>query len=167
VEIVAGSIGDLNTVCPAPDSWASDEGHEVAIWYFQMEKEARWSLPPASEGVNRTLYFFEGETVDMNGQLVHPDHMVYVPSTNGLSLINGGLPGRFLYLQGRPINEPVVNFGPFVMNSREEIQETYRDYQETRFGGWPWPRHDHVHPKEKDRFARYPDGREEFPRNRP
>jgi hypothetical protein len=49
------------------------------------------------------------------------------------------------------------------MNTREEIQQTYADFQETRFGGWPWPRHDQVHAPEKDRFARYTDGKEEYP----
>ena len=67
-------------------------------------------------------------------------------------------------LQGKPINEPVVNYGPFVMNTREEIQQTYLDYQETRFGGWPWQRHDQVHGPEEGRFARYTDGSEELPR---
>jgi hypothetical protein len=45
------------------------------------------------------------------------------------------------------------------MNSNQEIHETMLEYQRTQFGGWPWPTHDHVHPKEKTRFANYADGR--------
>jgi hypothetical protein len=68
-----------------------------------------------------------------------------------------------LMLQGKPIGEPVANYGPFVMNTRSEIQQTYIDYQATRFGGWPWPSEEQVHPADKGRFARYVSGKEEVP----
>ena len=70
---------------------------------------------------------------------------------------------QLLMLQGRPIGEPVVQYGPFVMNSRAEIQQAYRDYQRTQFGGWPWERNDPVHPREEGRFARHADGTVERP----
>jgi len=62
-------------------------------------------------------------------------------------------------LQGKPIGEPVVQHGPFVMNTRQEIQQAFLDYQRTRFGGWPWPSDDPVHPRAEGRFARHADGR--------
>ena len=62
-------------------------------------------------------------------------------------------------LQGRPIGEPVVQHGPFVMNKREEIQRAMQDYQRTRFGGWPWPSDDPVHARDAGRFAKHADGR--------
>jgi redox-sensitive bicupin YhaK (pirin superfamily) len=40
---------------------------------------------------------------------------------------------RFLLVSGKPINESVVQYGPFVMNSREEIDEAMHDYQSNNF----------------------------------
>jgi redox-sensitive bicupin YhaK (pirin superfamily) len=163
LEVIAGSFEGRQAPAPAPDSWAADRENEVAITYFHMESEAAWTLPAASEGINRTLYFFEGDQVLLNGTTLHSGNSVEVVSHQPIQLSNGKKVGRFLLLQGRPIQEPVVNYGPFVMNTEEEIRQTYRDYQESQFGGWPWERPDNVHQKDRGRFALHDDGREEFP----
>lgn len=75
---------------------------------------------------------------------------------------NGNKEAFLLLLQGQPINEPVVQHGPFVMNTPAEIQQAFNDYRKTQFGGWPWPRYDNVHSREKGRFAKYADGQEEI-----
>jgi len=63
-----------------------------------------------------------------------------------------------LLLQGKPIDEPVAKYGPFVMNTEEEIQKAMEEYRLTQFGGWPWPYPDNVHDRSKGRFAKYPSG---------
>jgi redox-sensitive bicupin YhaK (pirin superfamily) len=163
IELVAGTIGNKESLKPAPKSWAANSDHEVGIWVVEMEPGAKWSLPLASTGVNRTLYFFEGASLVLNGTSFEKHCAIELEAHLEVRLENGPKKGRFLVLQGTPINEPVVSYGPFVMNTREEIQQTYAEYQETRFGGWPWPKDDQVHGRDQERFARYTDGTEELP----
>ena len=61
-------------------------------------------------------------------------------------------------LQGRPIDAPVFQMGPFVMNTPEELQQAFVDYRTTQFGGWPWSRPDPVHDRTEGRFALHADG---------
>ncbi|MCG8306137.1 MAG: pirin family protein [Cytophagales bacterium] len=161
VKIVAGKYKETNAPDPPPDSWASDADHDVSIWVITLEPDAHWTLPAASEGVNRTLYFFEGNTLAASGQMIPPYKGMDLEPTSELPLRNGGTQSRLLLLQGKPIGEPVVQHGPFVMNTEAEIRQTMTDYRETQFGGWPWPSHEHVHPEDRGRFARYADGTEE------
>jgi hypothetical protein len=70
---------------------------------------------------------------------------------------------ELLLLQGRPIGKPVVQHGPFVMNTRSEIERAFLDYRRTGFGGWPWPADDPVHARDAGRFAKHSDGRVERP----
>jgi hypothetical protein len=87
---------------------------------------------------------------------------VVQPDTD-VDLVAGPTRNRLLLLQGRPIAEPVVQYGPFVMNSEAEIQQAFQEYRATGFGGWPWPADGPVHPQDAGRFARFPDGHVERP----
>lgn len=161
IDIIAGELGGLSAIAPAPDSWASDPENEVAIWTISMEANAEWILPASDKKVNRSLYFFKGDSIEIAGKEVKVYNGIDLNSKSELHIKNGDKDGQFLFLQGRPINETVVQHGPFVMNSNQEIQDAMIDYQRTQFGGWPWPNHDNVHSKRKSRFAKYADRREE------
>lgn len=47
------------------------------------------------------------------------------------------------------------------MNTLEEIMKVIQQYRDTQFGGWPWPEQEHVHDRNKGRFALHCDRREE------
>lgn len=163
VIVIAGSIADTKAPPPAPDSWAADPENEVAVWRIKMEAGASWSLPAASAGVQRSLFFFKGDSISLN-QEQFSDHIAFeLKSDSKVLLQNGDAETHLLLLQGKPIHEQVVQYGPFVMNNQAEIQQAMMDFQRTRFGGWPWSRPDQVHGPDKGRFAQFADGHLEKP----
>jgi len=163
VVAVAGRFAELEPLPAPPDSWASNEKAEVAIWQFLAEPSAGWTLPPTmhSETV-RTLYVYEG-AVELGGEtFVAPIGLVLRPD-RPVRVAAGFSGAAAVVLQGRPIGEPVVMGGPFVMNDQSEIHAAYRDYNNGRFGRWAWSDNAPVHPRSTRRFATHPDGTTEFP----
>jgi redox-sensitive bicupin YhaK (pirin superfamily) len=164
ITMVAGPLEGHAVPAPPPDSWASDPASGIRVWTMRMEANARWTLP-ASTGARllRTLYFFDGATMRVAGRDLTPGVGVEAAAEADLEIVNGTQAAELLLLEGAPIGEPVVQHGPFVMNTPEEIQQAVMDYRRTGFGGWPWGARDPVHPREETRFARHPDGRIERP----
>ncbi|WP_373045336.1 pirin family protein [Vulgatibacter sp.] len=164
VTVVAGELEGNRPPSPPPHSWASQAGSQVAIWNIRLEPRARWTLPAAADtGVVRTLYFFAGPSLTAADRALDGHVAMVVQPDAPIELQAGDGACELLLLQGRPIGEPVAQHGPFVMNTRAELQQAFLDYQRTRFGGWPWDREDPVHPREEGRFARHADGRIERP----
>ena len=162
INVIAGSIQNTKAPAPTPDSWAANPDHEVAILTIKLEAGAEWIFPKASSEANRTLYFYKGKGLQIEGEIIPEYHSVQVNAANEIKLQAGNEDCFLLMLQGKPINEPVVQYGPFVMNTKAEIQEAFLDYQQTQFGGWPWPRQEQAHDRNKGRFALYADGTEEL-----
>jgi len=158
ITLVAGGLESKRAPAPPPKSWASRADTNVAIWPIHMQAGAELTLPACPPGTNRTLYFFAGSSVTIAGRTFEEHCLVRVAPDIDLSLVAGSTAIELLVLAGRPIGEPVVQHGPFVMNTRAEIQQAIADYQRTRFGGWPWPDDAPVHAREESRFARHVDG---------
>jgi redox-sensitive bicupin YhaK (pirin superfamily) len=162
INLISGNLENVSALSPAPDSWAADPENEVAIWTIKMEAGVIWNIPSAGEQVNRSIFFYRGSSVKIDDQVIASGQAIEIKSNQEVIIENGDSDGYFLLLQGKPINEPVVQYGPFVMNTNAEIQQAMYDYQRTEFGGWPWSRRDVAHPREKGRFARHQDGTEEI-----
>jgi redox-sensitive bicupin YhaK (pirin superfamily) len=161
VDVIAGEVSDVKSPDSTPSSWAADRNHHVAIWTIKMEAGAEWLLPASVEGVNRILYYYKGAGFTIENNEIPDYHSIQVSPIDELMLKAGSEDCFLLLLQGQPINEPVVQHGPFVMNTEKEIQDAFREYRQTQFGGWPWPNQEQVHPREVGRFAKHADGREE------
>ena len=160
---IAGSVPGVAAPCaPPPDSWAAQADSDVAIWTLKMAPGARWALPAAAgEHTRRCLYFFKGSSVRVGGETINQHSVIELRANAEVEIINGETASEFLLLQGRPIAEPVAQHGPFVMNTRAELQQAFADYQRTAFGGWPWADAAPVHGATRGRFAQHADGRVE------
>ena len=158
VTVIAGGHGGLRAPAPPPKSWAAQPDADVAIWTIKLAPGARWTLPPARPGTVRTLYLFRGGPLTIGGTPVPPSVAVTLAGEREAEISNGADEAELLLLQGRPIGEPVAQYGPFVMNTSQEIQQAFLDYRRTGFGGWPWPSNAPVHPLTDGRFAVHADG---------
>jgi redox-sensitive bicupin YhaK (pirin superfamily) len=165
VVCIAGRMdGVADPLAPPPDSWGSQPEADLAIWTIRMAPHARWTLPAAhGDGTRRKLYFFVGSAVTFDGVAVDRHAAIELRAGDAVELVNGADTAEFLVLQGRPIGEPVAQYGPFVMNTQQELQQAFTDYRQTGFGGWPWKNNAPVHGAEPKRFARRLDGDDEHP----
>jgi quercetin 2,3-dioxygenase len=157
IAVIAGKLGPKASASPPPKSWAARAENDVAIWTIKMPPGARVTLPAAQAGSNRMLYFFRGKDLRIGSRTVSAQNGMELVADAEAAIENGAEESELLLLQARPIGEPVVQRGPFVMNTPQEIQKAWTDYRATGFGGWPWPRTDPVHDREL-RFARHADG---------
>jgi redox-sensitive bicupin YhaK (pirin superfamily) len=162
VEVLVGKLGNHSASTPPPNSWAADVNNDVAIYNIQLEPNAEWTLPATLAGINRTIFYYEGNNLSIDNEIIPHYHSAEVVETENITFKNGTESSKILVLQGRPIDEPVVQHGPFVMNTKLEIQQAFDDYHRTQFGGWPWPKYDYVHDRKLGRFARHSDGTEEI-----
>jgi quercetin 2,3-dioxygenase len=165
VVVIAGDLPAagqdvIKPLAPPPDSWASRGASDLAMWTLRLDAGAQWVLPAAAgDGTRRKLYFFAGAQLHVDGRAVPVGSAIEVRAGAAVVLANGDEPAELLMLQGRPIGEPVAQYGPFVMNTEQQLRQAFEDYRRTGFGGWPWPDTAPVHGDGDGRFARHADGR--------
>ncbi|KPQ29914.1 MAG: Pirin-related protein [Marinobacter excellens HL-55] len=131
VKLIAGTLTVSGTEVTGAVTRSSTQPIYADI---HVEPNAQVSLP-VPEALNAMLYLYEGNT-----NLVTGDERtaLSLSAANVLAdgdeiMLEGGDAGaRLLLIAGRPIGEPVVQYGPFVMNTREEIEQALRDYQSGR-----------------------------------
>jgi len=163
VTIIAGALDGTEPLAPPPNSWAADPEADLAIWSIRLEAGATWTVPTAAgSGTVRALNFFSGSSLRVADRLIDEPSAIQVRADLPVRVEAVGGPADILLLQGRPIGEPVAQYGPFVMNTRGELQQAFEDFGRTQFGGWPWPENAPVHGgREAGRFAKHADGRVE------
>ena len=159
ISIISGSFQKTNSLSPCASSWANDKKNHVGIFLIHMEAEAVLKLPSISKTLLRNLYFYEGkDVISIEGELIQSSNRVKLSGNEDVVITNGSSESYLLLLEGEPIGEPVVQYGPFVMTTEIEIREAFAEYRSTQFGGWPWDRTDPVHERTEGRIARHADG---------
>ena len=130
VKVVIGHFSDVNfsdVNSPIVDDITN-------VTFFDVQLNSGKSLQHESPAENNSfLYVFEGNG-QLNGNNVQMNTLIVLGENDNVSDFVAGEHGaRFLLISGRPINESVVQYGPFVMNSREEIEQAMSDYQSNNF----------------------------------
>lgn len=160
IDVIAGHINGVQAPDPTPNSWAANPENAVGVFTVKMDAHAKWTLRKTAAEANRSFFYYRGQSLTIAGKSTPVDRMIIAKADEDILIENGATDSYLLILEGRPINEPVVQHGPFVMNTAEEIRETMKEYGKTQFGGWPWNEKEVAHPRDKGRFALHSDGTE-------
>ncbi len=128
VKVIAGAIGEVAGPISQPAT-------EPVYLDIALQAGAKWrhALP---EGHNAFLYAFEGVLAVGEGddaRALEAQELAILGGGDTLILSAGEAPARLLLVAGRPLREPVMRHGPFVMNTRQELMQAFVDYQEGRF----------------------------------
>lgn len=162
--LICGNYQNKKMTAATPNSWAADESNDVNILTLELAPHATWRFPASTQTVNRSLFFYKGDHCYIGANAddttpVQVDSCIELEGSSELVITNGKESSFFLFLQGKPISEPVAKYGPFVMNNQKELMDAISEFQQTQFGGWPWPATDHVHDRTKGRFALHENGK--------
>ena len=120
-------------------------GHSAVIETRTPIYYLHFTLEPGGEvlqqvpaGYNALVYLISSEAhVGKEQKRVREGQMAQLGDGNAVRLTvaaDAAAPADLLLLAGVPLNEPVARYGPFVMNTREEIEQAFRDYQSGRMG---------------------------------
>lgn len=105
----------------------------VNLWdiKLQADKTLELDLP---EGHTASLFVLSGEVQTEDGKSIGDAEIGVFESSGTRLKVRAAKDSTLLFLGGEPIQEPIVGYGPFVMNSVEEIQQAFRDYQMGKMG---------------------------------
>ncbi|WP_296279996.1 pirin family protein [Pseudoxanthomonas sp.] len=128
VKVIAGSVGDTRGPISQP---ATDPVYlDIAL---QPGRAWDYKLPV---GHNAFAYVFEGAVTVGEGEearALDTHEMGVLGGGDTLQVRAGNQPARLILVAGRPLREPVMRHGPFVMNTRQELMQAFVDFQEGRF----------------------------------
>jgi len=101
---------------------------------IMMSDDSWHELVLESAGKTALLYVYEGElSLEGSEKLLAPGELVLLDREGDTLRFRGSQGSRIILLAGKPLNEPIVQYGPFVMNTREEIEQALRDYNSGQF----------------------------------
>jgi redox-sensitive bicupin YhaK (pirin superfamily) len=123
VRVLAGEFGGTRGVIDDPAT-------DVLYLDVSLDPGARFEFP-LSESHNAFVYVFEGG-VRLAGTALKQHTLAVLGAGEGVDIEAGDTGARFILVAGRPIGETVVQYGPFVMNTREEIEQAFADYRDGR-----------------------------------
>ncbi|WP_290523402.1 pirin family protein [Alcanivorax sp.] len=125
VKIIAGEVSLADEVLVAPV-----KGGVTDPLYLDVVLRPDESLAvPIKSGYGSFLYVFEGDLL-VAGETLSCDHLATLTDGNSVTVQAGKKGARLLLLAGKPLGEPIAQYGPFVMNTQEEINQALSDYRD-------------------------------------
>jgi redox-sensitive bicupin YhaK (pirin superfamily) len=106
---------------------------KMLILNIRMEKDAEVEIE-VPETFNTCLYNFDANIFDDGFGIIEPKYLVLYKNEGNKIRIKASDKTRILFLSGEPLNEPVVSYGPFVLNNETQIMQAMRDYQMGKMG---------------------------------
>ncbi|MGL4597196.1 MAG: pirin family protein [Bacteroidia bacterium] len=106
----------------------------LTVIHLQLDAGASFNVP-LETGFEMAAYIADGE-IEMNGEVFADGQVLFTTDEKELR-IQAKKAAHVLILGGEPIDEPIVSYGPFVMNEEHEIREAILDYQQGKFGTIP------------------------------
>lgn len=101
-------------------------------YYFHVSLDNNSQYDEAlPEGHNAMLYVVEGQ-VSVDDDVIQKDQLALLTTGDNVS-IKAKTDSQFLLIAGKPLNESIARGGPFVMNTKQEIQQAFEDYQSGQF----------------------------------
>ncbi len=158
LKVILGEYYGIKSIEPLKNSWATDPNNHVGIALVELEPNTSFTLEAVSSTMSRYVFYYEGnDSISLEENKLDAGYLADLQGGERIVIKNGSEHAKFIILEGEPINEPVVAYGPFVMNTEQEIKDAFKEYRLTEFGGWPWGEKetDLVHPKDAGRFASY------------
>ena len=124
IRLVAGTVGGVTG--PVTEIAAAPLYMDV-----QLAPDMEWTLP-TPEGHTVVAYVFEGEGI-FSGETVSSVTMIKYTNGDHVKVKTENSPVRFMLIAGAPFKEPIVPYGPFVMNTEEEIYQALADLRAGTF----------------------------------
>lgn len=120
---LAGNAGPVQGIATRPLYWDITLAHDTAY------------APLVPDSHQAFLYLFQGDAVvgPNNGHHAEQGQMVVLGSGHTIEIRSGSKGARLLLIAGQPLREPVARYGPFVMNTQDEIHQAFQDYRDGRF----------------------------------
>lgn len=126
IKVIAGEVDGVKGA--VSEIYADPEYLDVSIpagGFFQQ---------PVKQGHTAFAYVFEGEGIfGEEKTLVASTRLIILGDGDMVRVQVGANPVRFLLISGKPLNEPIARYGPFVMNTNEEIEQALKDLKDGTF----------------------------------
>jgi redox-sensitive bicupin YhaK (pirin superfamily) len=130
VKVVAGRFNHQGETIEGPV-----QGVTTDPLYLDVQLEAGVTLAiPTAEDHTALVYVFDGSFL-VGGSSLQQGQMAHLGPGTSIGLQGGANGGRALVLAAKPLGEPIKQYGPFVMNTVEEIEQALRDYQSGQLTG--------------------------------